>query len=124
MSNFLIRHYRTLFIILLIAMLLLAFLMGFLTGKQQQTPSVVLSCTPDVLSELTIPVARLSQNAITGESAPIKAPTTGAFVGSKNGTKYYPPNCPGVGRIKPENYIWFTDAADAELQGYTRISSC
>lgn len=95
--------------------------MGFLTGKQQQTPSVVLSCTPDVLSELTIPVARLSQNAITMES---EKPTTGAFVGSKNGTKYYPPNCSGVSRIKPENYIWFKDAEDAQLQGYTRISSC
>ena len=99
--------------------------MGFLTGKQQQTPAVVLSCTPDVLSGLKIPVARLSQNAITGDSNEIaQKPTSGAFVGSKNGTKYYPPNCSGVSRIKPENYIWFKDAADAELQGYTRISSC
>ncbi len=104
-------------------MLFLAFFMGFLTGKQQASPAVVLSCNADVLAELAIPVARLSQNAITGESAAQK-PTTGAFVGSKNGTKYYPPGCAGVTRIKPENYVWFKDAADAELQGYTRISSC
>ena len=43
----------------------------------------------------------------------------GAFVGSKNGTKYYRPECPGVARIKPENYIWFNDEQDAQLQGYS-----
>lgn len=102
-------------------MLFLAFLMGFLTGKQQSAASVVLSCSPEVLQKLEIPLASLSQNAITGErSEPIV--TTGAFVGSKNGTKYYKPNCGTVGRIKPENYIWFTNEQEAQLQGYTKGS--
>lgn len=95
--------------------------MGFLTGKQSTSPAVTLSCTPDVLSELSIPLARLSQNAITKESNSV---STGAFVGSKNGTKYYRPECAGVKRINPENYVWFKDAADAELQGYSKAQSC
>jgi len=103
-------------------MLFLAFLLGFLTGKQQQTPSVVLSCSPDVLKTLSIPVASLSHNGITKEGSATIKPITGAFMGSKNGTKYYTPGCSGTTRIKPENYIWFTSVEDAQLQGYTKGS--
>jgi len=123
MGNFLIRHYRSLFTILLIAMLFLAFFLGFITGKQQSGASVALQCSPEVLEKLAIPVARLSNNAITGERI-VAANTTGAFVGSKNGTKYYTPTCSGVKRIKPENYVWFENAQDAELQGYSRATAC
>ncbi len=50
-------------------------------------------------------------------------PTSGLFVGSKNGTKYYSsPSCGSAKRIKSENYVWFSSAEDAELQGYTRGS--
>lgn len=123
MGNFLIRHYRSLFAILLIVMLFLAFLLGFLTGKSRQAPSVVLSCSPDVLQTLTIPVASLSHNAITREGSVVaKKPSTGTFVGSKNGTKYYTPGCSGTKRINPENYVWFSTVQDAQLQGYTKGS--
>jgi len=122
MGNFLIRHYRSLFTILLIVMLFLAFLLGFITGKQQQAPSVILSCSPDVLKTLEIPVASLSHNGITKEGSVSTKPATGVFVGSKNGTKYYTPGCSGTTRIKPENYIWFDTVEDAQLQGYTKGS--
>lgn len=46
----------------------------------------------------------------------------GNYVGSKNGTKYYTPGCPGTTRIKPENYIWFETVEDATLQGYSKGS--
>ena len=117
MGNFLVRHYRSLFTILLIIMLFLAFLMGFLTGKQHMSPAVTLSCSPDVMEKLAIPLKTLSATAA-GEPQ-VSQVTTGAFVGSKNGTKYYGPNCATVKRIKPENYIWFENAQDAQLQGYT-----
>jgi len=103
-------------------MLFLAFFLGFLTGKQQSSHSVVLSCSPDVLEALKIPVASLSHNAITKEGKQATKPTSGEFVGSKNGTKYYTPGCSGTKRIKPENYIWFNSADDAQLQGYTKGS--
>lgn len=48
--------------------------------------------------------------------------TSGKYVGSKNGTKYYEPTCATVKRIKAENYIWFESEADAKLQGYNKGS--
>lgn len=52
------------------------------------------------------------------------APSSGGFVASKNGTKYYLPSCGGAGRIKEENKVWFTTKEDAEASGYTPASNC
>lgn len=52
------------------------------------------------------------------------APSSGGFVASKNGTKYYVPSCGGAGRIKEENKVWFTSKEDAEAAGYTPASNC
>jgi len=48
----------------------------------------------------------------------------GAFVASKNGTKYYLPTCSGANRIKKENRIWFTSIEEAKSQGYTPAANC
>ena len=46
------------------------------------------------------------------------------FVASKNGNKYYPPDCKSVARIKIENRIWFASRAEAEKAGYTLAAKC
>ena len=46
------------------------------------------------------------------------------FVASKNGTKYYLPNCSGAKRIKPENLINFPSQEAAEAAGYGKAANC
>lgn len=53
-----------------------------------------------------------------------EAPSSGGFVASKNGTKYYLSSCGGAGRIKEENKVWFANKEDAEASGYTPASNC
>jgi hypothetical protein len=50
--------------------------------------------------------------------------TDGAYVASKNGTKYYPKGCSGAKRIKEENRVFFATASKAESEGYTLASGC
>ncbi len=52
-----------------------------------------------------------------------KAQTTGAFVASVNGTKYYRPDCSEVRRIKEENKLWFDSEEEAKDSGY-EASAC
>lgn len=48
----------------------------------------------------------------------------GAYVGSKSGTKYHLPWCPGAQQMKEENKIWFDTKEEAEAAGYTPASNC
>ncbi len=61
----------------------------------------------------------------TTADAPPNAPeTTGALVGSKNGTKYHYPWCSGAKRIKAENKVIFANSAEAQKAGYTPAANC
>lgn len=49
----------------------------------------------------------------TDSIAPNVTPATigqGEYVASRNGTKYYPPNCGSAKRINEENKVWFGNA--------------
>ncbi len=48
----------------------------------------------------------------------------GEYVASRNGTKYYPPNCGSAKRINEENKVWFATQEEAELAGFTKSSTC
>ena len=52
------------------------------------------------------------------------ASSSGAFVASKNGTKYYLPNCSGADRISEANKVWFATAAAAVVAGYAPAANC
>ncbi len=43
---------------------------------------------------------------------------------SKNSDKYHFAWCPSVGRIKPENQIWFNSEQEAIAAGYTLAGNC
>ena len=58
------------------------------------------------------------------EAVSIATSTTGKVVASKNGTKYYLPDCAGAGRISDANKIWFTSAVAAVAAGYAPAANC
>lgn len=45
-------------------------------------------------------------------------------VASKNGTKYYLPNCSGVSRISPANLVKFPSPQAAKDSGYEPATNC
>jgi len=45
-------------------------------------------------------------------------------VGSKNGTKYHLPSCPGAKQISEQNKITFNSIEEARAKGYTAASNC
>lgn len=113
------RHYRVLFALLLGAIVILAFYVGMLHGRREGTSGVILSCTDEVLSSLKIVSPGETKVEARAEVTAVPDAPQGAFAGSKNGSKYYTPGCAGLERIKPENRVWFKNAEDATLQGYT-----
>lgn len=60
----------------------------------------------------------------TKESEGVAGTTTGAYVGSKKGTKYHLPWCSGAKRITEVNKRWFKDKEEAEKAGYTPAENC
>ncbi len=119
MEAFIARNYKLIFGMLLIAIVVLAFYVGYLEGEQGRQGAVTLSCDEKILSALAIPSAALANSEPEENIPTAEASSTGKFAGSKNGTKYYTPGCSGLDRIKPENLIWFESEEDATLQGYT-----
>lgn len=66
-------------------------------------------------------VTKISAGTAESVSAPL---AVGKYVASKNGTKYYLPNCSGAKRIKEENKVWFASIEDAKASGRTPSSTC
>jgi hypothetical protein len=136
LTGFIHRWYKILVVLCVLAVAFLAYYIGFIEGKEGAQSRVALLCDKDVLSTLAIPlgaVANASQKSET--SSTIKNTTTqnikvsntvaqngGVYMGSKNGKKYYTTGCASTKRIKSQNQIYFKDAQDAQLQGYTRGS--
>jgi hypothetical protein len=48
----------------------------------------------------------------------------GKVFASKNGTKYYYPDCESASRVVDANKVWFTSASAAALAGYTAAAGC
>ncbi len=51
-------------------------------------------------------------------------PELWAFAGSKTGKTYYPKDCTGLARVKPENRIYFTTVTQATTAGYHISTTC
>ncbi|MFA5830343.1 MAG: hypothetical protein WC878_00775 [Candidatus Paceibacterota bacterium] len=67
--------------------------------------------------------AYLGVFATTTPKAPI-VKTSGIYVASKNGTKYYLPSCGSANRISQKNKIWFDTKTEAEEAGYEPAANC
>jgi hypothetical protein len=85
---------------------LLSFGLGYAAGSDAgQGSAPLLKTSPSVISSAT------STSAL-------------RVVASKNGTKYYPPDCAGAKRISDGNKIWFDSPELAESNGYERAAQC
>lgn len=113
------------------ASLMLAFEGGFLIGKDRQSAPIYVEKPADPCVCTTVPsdqrgedtLVQNSQNSVgtaAGDSDNLKdmGDQVCVFVGSRNSDKYHLPKCSWAKRIKPENRICFTSAADAESKGY------
>jgi hypothetical protein len=72
-------------------------------------------------------VACALDGAVNGEGRVLNAQATsatGRFIASKNGTKYYLPECAGASRISEANKVWFASAAAASAAGYGPAANC
>ena len=74
------------------------------------------------MNQQPIEPARTPLSEETTISAP--AATTGKYVGSKNGTKYHIPYCPGAKQMKEENKVWFASKEEAASRGYSPAANC
>ncbi|MCC6199067.1 hypothetical protein IT401_02560 [Candidatus Nomurabacteria bacterium] len=140
MADFVSRYYRYFLTGLITILMVLSFAIGREEGLRfRDQENVIISCTvpeevtletmpsliPAALKEaqnITIATQQTMPAPENTPTAPTQTISQGKYMGSKNGTKYYTPGCSGSLRIKPENYIWFTDEEDATLQGYSKGS--
>lgn len=79
-------------------------------------------CEPITATEKKeIPVVN---NVPEARENPLEMAKTGMYVGSKSGSKYHLPSCPGALRILAENKVWFSSKEDALAKGYTPAANC
>lgn len=112
------------------ALLLLVAVGSFGLGRQSVSrggeivpPAVSMDAlAPAAVAQAVVEPATTS--APVAAAAPLGAPKTTVVVGSKSGTKYHLPDCPGAKRIKPENLVSFESIAAAKAAGYTAAANC
>ena len=76
--------------------------------------------SPVVLGEFT-------ESSVVNEapvSVKVTKPSAGTYVGSKNGTKFHLPYCPGASQISETNKVWFQTKEEAIAKGYSPASNC
>lgn len=99
----------------------LCFGLGRLSRIEENKPDLVVEQTSPTFAE-----ASSGKQTNTKYLAPSTSGSSsrGAYVASKNGTKYYLPNCPGVSRINEANKVWFQTKVQAEARGLTPAANC
>jgi len=96
-----------------------AFGLGRLSSMGEATEALRV-VYPD--GELAKPLASTAAVAAAAP-APVKA-GEGAYVASKNGSKYYLTTCSSANRIKQENRVYFVSIDDARAAGYEPAANC
>ena len=116
---FLPREGEIIFVVALISIAIISFSLGRLSAiNDRKAPIQVLGDRPtqtaEVLSsvkEKTEPKAKIDEkNAL--------------YVGSKNGSVYHFPWCPGAQKMKEGNKIFFSSKEEAEKAGYRPAANC
>jgi hypothetical protein len=105
----------------------LFFGLGLIAAKEYQKPKDQLWIEQLPAEERGVATSSAAQiPAGGGPAAAVAAAkaSTGTYVASKTGSKYYLPSCSGAKRIKEENKVWFEDKAEAEKAGYQPASTC
>ena len=99
-----------------------SFGLGRLSALQRpKQPITVLPPRPAGRGGADASSAATKEGAFAAKAA---ATTAGKYVGSKSGTSYHLPWCPGALRIKETNKIWFPTKKEAEAKGYNPAGNC
>ncbi|MDP3402697.1 MAG: Ada metal-binding domain-containing protein [bacterium] len=114
-------------VLVLILSATLAFGLGVLAGKDMVKAEGKDGFWIEQLPEKPLPSAggpAAAIEAVKVAKPAIPVATSGTYLASKNGTKYYLPTCGSAKRIKPENIVWFQTKAEAEAAGYGPAANC
>lgn len=135
LEQFLESPYWLLSIILLVAML--SFLLGRISKIGESKEGVRVTNNSPLAPLPAGSVGGLKQERGTaqtpvsvtqsGQAAAVVNSDVGGkieVVGSKNGTKYHLPSCPGAKQISEKNLIKFESIEEARSRGYTPASNC
>jgi hypothetical protein len=132
------RRQFLIFIALLVGASSLSFYLGYVARAEgHKEPLVAINCPANAYMDslaLSTPKAGTSKtsgisinpSAVAGASVigSQNQATSGAYVASKNGKKYYPIDCAGAKRIKDENKVFFATPAAATAAGYSLGAGC
>jgi hypothetical protein len=89
-------------------------------GRAVAKPAETLPVVLPAIAPSAQPAAAL----VTQAPAVVAPGAVGMVVGSKSGTKYHLPSCPGAKQIKPENRIEFATIELAVAAGYKPAANC
>lgn len=111
-------HKKGLILSLILAMVAVSsFYLGYSAkGSTARASEVLIQCPIEAYKALNSPIRSISPL--------VASEVEGSLVASKNGKNYYPINCAGAKRIKPENAVYFNSAIEAEAKGYTLSKTC
>lgn len=119
--GFLIKNeHKIVLVVGIILIGLVSFTFGIMKGKGiSQKPTIIsLAENPPVVINSN-ELSSLEEKNMIGESL-----STCIYVGSKKGSKYYPPDCSYAKNINPDNLRCFYSDEDAIEKGYTKSTSC
>ncbi len=76
-------------------------------------------------TQSAVTIERVKETTVPSqEEVPMEKPVTRELVGSKSGTKYHLPTCPGAKQIKEENKVFFANTTEAQAAGYKPAANC
>ena len=94
----------------------LVFILGRISALSELKQQIPIEVIYPPLVKTNIP--QYNQTGTTNE------PESWAFAGSKTGKTYYPKDCSGIARVKPENRVYFTTVDEAVAGGYHLSTTC
>lgn len=98
---------------------------SFWLGRLSLVPNEPMASRVQVLQPQNFNNATATgSNSVTETSSGETSQASGVVVGSRSGTRYHLPTCPGAKQIKPENLINFSNIAAAEAAGYKPAANC
>ena len=111
---------------LIIVVATLAFGLGRASRVVSEREPIKIENVSATSQAVSAPVTPTVPNPSPSASAAQPTPTItkGEVAASKNGAKYYFPNCSGLKRVKAENLVWFESEVKAQAAGLSLASGC
>lgn len=110
--------------VLLACMIILGLTASFILGRLSALQNAPRTSVLIQKAACPIPIEIAQKTANHDSSAVADSSSLGAFVASKNGTKFYPADCSYADRILDANKVWFETQDDAVAAGYEASTQC